>query len=134
MDELRYANIALDIFSIILSVLPIVYLVSNHRYRQKLNQYFLGICISNIFMIGGNLPDWLLPTAAEASEKCILSAASAVYYIASAFVLYFFIWYVMEYLQITGRAKKFSYCMRCFYAACRSSSLRSAPLPVLSSI
>ena len=107
MDELRYANIALDIFSIILSVLPIVYLVSNHRYRQKLNQYFLGICISNIFMIGGDLPDWLLPTAAEASEKWILSAASAVYYIASAFVLYFFIWYVMEYLQITGRAKKF---------------------------
>lgn len=107
MDELRYANIALDIFSIILSVLPIVYLVSNHRYRQKLNQYFLGICISNIFMIGGDLPDWLLPTAAEASEKCILSAASAVYYIASAFVLYFFIWYVMEYLQITGREKEF---------------------------
>ena len=88
-------------------MLPIVYLVSNHRYRQKLNQYFLGICISNIFMIGGDLPDWLLPTAAEASEKRILSAASAVYYIASAFVLYFFIWYVMEYLQITGRAKKF---------------------------
>lgn len=107
MDELRYANIALDIFSIILSVLPIVYLVSNHRYRQKLNLYFLGVCISNIFMIGGDLPDWLMPTAAEASEKWILSAASAVYYIASAFVLYFFIRYIMEYLQITGRAKKF---------------------------
>lgn len=106
MDELIYANITLDIFSIVLSVLPIVYLISNHRYRQKLNQYFLGICISNIFMIGGDLPDWLLPTAAEIPEKWILSAASAVYYIASAFVLYFFIRYIMEYLQLTGRAKK----------------------------
>ena len=106
MDELRYANIALDIFSIILSVLPIVYLISNHRYRQKLNQYFLGVCISNILMIAGDLPDWLLPTAAEIPEKWILSAASAVYYIASAFVLYFFIRYIMEYLQLTGRAKK----------------------------
>ena len=63
MDELRYANIALDIFSIILSVLPIVYLVSNHQYRQKLNLYFLGVCISNIFMIGGDLPDWLMPVS-----------------------------------------------------------------------
>ena len=106
MDELRYANIALDIFSIVLSVLPIVYLISNHRYRQKLNLYFLGVCISNILMIGGDLPDWLLPTASEASEKWILSAASVVYYAASAFVLYFFIRYIIEYLQLTGRAKK----------------------------
>lgn len=106
MDELIYANITLDIFSIVLSVLPIVYLISNHRYRQKLNQYFLGVCISNILMIAGDLPDWLLPTAAEIPEKWILSAASAVYYIASAFVLYFFIRYIMEYLQLTGRAKK----------------------------
>ena len=106
MDELIYANIRLDIFSIVLSVLPIVYLISNHRYRQKLNQYFLGVCISNILMIAGDLPDWLLPTAAEIPEKWILSAASAVYYIASAFVLYFFIRYIMEYLQLTGRAKK----------------------------
>lgn len=106
MDELRYANIVLDVFSIVLSVLPIVYLISNHRYRQKLNQYFLGVCISNILMIGGDLPDWLLPTAAEASEKWSLSAATAVYYAASAFVLYFFTRYIMEYLQMTGRVKK----------------------------
>lgn len=66
MDELRYANIALDIFSIILSVLPIVYLVSNHRYRQKLNQYFLSICISNIFMIGGR-PAGLAPAHSRRS-------------------------------------------------------------------
>ncbi len=106
MDDLRHANIVLDFFCIILSIQPIVYLVSNHRYRQRLNQFFLGVCISNIFMILGDLPDWILPTAAEASEKLVLSAATALYYAASAFVLYFFIRYVMEYLQVTGRAKK----------------------------
>ncbi len=106
MDNLRYANITLDIFCIILSIQPIVYLVSNHRYRQKLNQFFLGACISNIFMIAGDLPDWIFPTIASALEKIILSAATVLYYTASAFVLYFFIRYIMEYLQMTGRAKK----------------------------
>lgn len=106
MDYLIYANIALDIFCIILSTLPIFYLVSNHRYRQKLNQFFLGACISNIVMIAGDLPDWIFPTIASFPERIILSAATALYYAASAFILYFFIRYIMEYLQLTGRAKK----------------------------
>ena len=106
LDYLIYANIALDIFCIILSTLPIFYLVSNHRYRQKLNQFFLGACISNIVMIAGDLPDWIFPTIASFPERIILSAATALYYVASAFVLYFFIRYIMEYLQLTGRAKK----------------------------
>lgn len=106
MDKLRYANIVLDIFCIILSILPIVYLVGNHRYRQKLNQFFLGACISNTVMIAGDLPDWIFPTIASFPERIILSAATALYYVASAFVLYFFIRYIMEYLQLTGRAKK----------------------------
>lgn len=106
LDYLIYANIALDIFCIILSTLPIFYLVSNHRYRQKLNQFFLGACISNTVMIAGDLPDWIFPTIASFPERIILSAATALYYVASAFVLYFFIRYIMEYLQLTGRAKK----------------------------
>ena len=105
MDKLRYANIVLDIFCIILSILPIVYLVGNHRYRQKLNQFFLGACISNIFMIVGDLSDWIFPTIASASERIILSAATTLYYAASAFVLYFFIRYIMKYLQMTGWTK-----------------------------
>ena len=106
MDNWRYANIALDIFCMILSTLPIFYLVSNHRYRQKLNQFFLGACISNIVMIAGDLPDWIFPTIASVREGITLSATAALYYAASAFVLYFFIRYIMEYLQLAGRAKK----------------------------
>lgn len=86
MEGLRYANIALDFFCIVLSILPIVYLISNRRYHQKLNQFFLGVCISNILMILGDLPDWILPTAAEAPEKAVLLIATTFYYVASAFV------------------------------------------------
>ncbi len=42
MDDLRHANIALDLFCVILCLLPLVYLVSNQRYKQKLNSY-IGI-------------------------------------------------------------------------------------------
>ena len=52
------ANISLGIFSIILSLIPVVYTLNNQRYRQRLNQYFLGISISNILMILGDLSDW----------------------------------------------------------------------------
>ena len=107
MNELRYANIALDIFCATLSILPVVYLLSNHRYCLKLNQYFLGVCISNIFMISGDLPDWLLPYIENNLEQRLLEAATVIYYVASAFVLYFFTRYIMEYLQMTGRAKRF---------------------------
>lgn len=63
MNQMITANIALDILGIILSLIPIVYLISNHRYQQKLNQYFLGVAVSNIFMIVGDLADWLIQDA-----------------------------------------------------------------------
>lgn len=70
MDNLRYANIALDWFCLVLSFLPVVYLVSNQRYREKLNQYFLGACLSNMVMTLGDLPDWFFPTVNAYWQKC----------------------------------------------------------------
>ena len=100
------ANIALDILGIILSLIPIVYLISNHRYQQKLNQYFLGVAVSNIFMIVGDLADWLIQDAAEPSVKLLLTLFTVMFYVASAFVLYFFAGYMGEYLNLPVRVKK----------------------------
>ena len=47
MDQMIIANVALDIFCILLCLMPILYLTSAHRYKIKLNQYFMGLCISN---------------------------------------------------------------------------------------
>lgn len=60
MEQMVTANIMLDIFSIVLSLIPVVYTLNNRRYRQRLNQYFLGVSISNVFMIMGDLSDWTL--------------------------------------------------------------------------
>lgn len=106
MNQMITANIALDILGIILSLIPIVYLISNHRYQQKLNQYFLGVAVSNIFMIVGDLADWLIQDAAEPSVKLLLTLFTVMFYVASAFVLYFFAGYMGEYLKLPVRVKK----------------------------
>ena len=106
MNQMITANIALDILGIILSLLPIVYLISDHRYQQKLNQYFLGVAVSNIFMIVGDLADWLIQDAAEPSVKLLLTLFTVMFYVASAFVLYFFAGYMGEYLKLPVRVKK----------------------------
>lgn len=106
MDQMVTANIALDLFSVVLSLIPVVYLISNQRYRQKLNLFFLGVAVSNIFMIIGDLADWLIQDASAPSMKLLLTFFSVMFYVASAFVLYFFARYMDEYLKLSGRARK----------------------------
>lgn len=106
MEQMVTANIALDIFSIVLSLIPVAYLLSNRRYRQRLNQYFLGVSVSNIFMILGDLADWVMQGTLQPYQITILSVSSVVFYVASAFVLYFFARYLDEYLKLSGRVRK----------------------------
>ena len=105
-EQMITANIALDIFSIVLSLIPVTYLLSNRRYKQRLNQYFLGVAVSNVFMIIGDLSDWMIKHPTGATEKNTLLVLSSLYYVASAFVLYFFARYITEYLKLTGKARK----------------------------
>lgn len=88
--QMLTANIVLDVYCIILAMIPIIYLLGGKRYRQRLNLYFLGIAVSNVCMTFGDLSDWLLQSTTQLWEKRLLAAGSALYYTASAFVLYFF--------------------------------------------
>ena len=106
MSRMVTANIALDIVSIVLSLIPVVYLLGGSRYRQRLNQYFLGVCVSNILMVIGDLADWVIRDASAPLMKLVVTLFSVLFYVASAFVLYFFGRYIIEYLNITDRAKK----------------------------
>ena len=100
------ANIALDVVSIILSLLPVVYLLGNHRYRQeRSNRYFLGVCVSNLLMIVGDLPDWLIQDASGPLRKAVLTLSSALFYTASALCCIFRP-LCTEYLQVAGRTGK----------------------------
>lgn len=110
------ANIALDIVAIVLSMVPIFYLLGGYRYHLRLNQYFLGVCVSNLLMIVGDLPDWIIRDPSSQAQKIILSASSALFYVASGFVLYYFGRYIIEYLNIAGRVKKA--CLSIIVALC----------------
>lgn len=106
MEQMATANIALDILGIVLSLIPVAYLVGNRRHQQKLNRYFLGVAVSNIFMIIGDLADWLIQDASEPSMKILLTFFTVVFYVASAFILFFFARYMDEYLKLSGRVRK----------------------------
>lgn len=105
MDNLVAANIALDIFCIILSLIPIIYLLNVGRFQQKRNRYFMGISISNAFMIIGDLADWIIRDPTDPRMKMLLSFCSMIFYVSSAFVLYFFGRYMAEYLKLSKRAR-----------------------------
>lgn len=132
MEQLVTANIALDIFSIVLSLIPVVYLLSNHRCRQRLNQHFLGVSVSNIFMIIGDLADWIMQNPIEPYQKTLLSLFSAVFYVASAFVLYFFGCYIIEYLKISGWPKKA--CLSAIITVCSIQVLFAVISPFTGSV
>lgn len=106
MDQLVLANISLDVFAIILSFIPVVYLINNRRYRLKLNFFFLGVALSNIFMIIGDLADWAIQDASAPVMQLTLTWFSVLFYVASAFVLYYFARYIDEYLKLSGKMRK----------------------------
>lgn len=116
LAQMITANVSLDVFSIILTLIPIVYLLSGERYKQRINLYFLGVAVSNIFMIIGDLSDWLLQRPAYPWQKFLLSAGTALFYSASAFVLYFFARYIIQYMQIEGKSKRI--CLLSVTAVC----------------
>lgn len=103
MEQLVTANIMLDLFSMVLSLIPLVYALNNRRYRRRLDKCFLGVSLSNIFMIIGDLSDWLIRAPDTPFLRVVLNFFSVEFYIASACVLYFCARYVDEYLTLTGR-------------------------------
>ncbi len=108
MGRMAVENMLLDIFAIILSMFPIVYVCVNRRYKNQLNFFFLGVSVSNVCMTIGDIADWIFQNPADLWQKIILSAFTAFYYVSSAFVLYFFAQYIIAYVKPKGVEKRLS--------------------------
>ena len=115
-ERMVNANIALDVCGVILTLIPIFYLLSGRRYKQRLNQYFLGVCVSNIFMILGDLTDWMFQSPNALWKRNIVLTGGALFYSASALVLYFFTYYIVEYLRLRAQSRRI--CLLSVAAAC----------------
>lgn len=106
-ERMITANIALDIFCIALCMIPVICLFGKQWRGQKLNQYFIAICLSNALMIVGDLGDWTLRDINGAGLWFLLAALTVLYYICSALILFFFTLYINETLQLPKRQKTF---------------------------
>ena len=106
MDSWDTANLVLGCFCIVLSFLPTGYLISNNRYKRKLYLYSLLICVANIGMALGSLPEYLMDAVVEAGERRVLLLGGTLYYEAFTCLLFFFLQYFFEYLQLSGRERQ----------------------------
>ena len=93
MDSWDTANLVLGCFCIVLSFLPTGYLISNNRYKRKLYLYSLLICVANIGMALGSLPEYLMDAVVEAGERGVLLLGGTLYYGAFTCLLFFFLQY-----------------------------------------
>lgn len=116
LQQMILANVSLGAFGIILSLIPVVYLINGKRYRLKINRYFFGIAVSNICMIIGALVNWLIQEPAESWEKIVHVAFAELYYVSSAFILYFFAHYIITYARIDGKPRRI--CLLSVTAVC----------------
>lgn len=107
VEKMLITNIILDIFCIFLCLMPTIYLVSAQRYKKKLNRYFMWICITNAVMILGDISDWAIRDASKPELKFTLVLLTVVYYASSAVMLFFVTCYVIEYLKISSKKRRF---------------------------
>ena len=96
MDSWDTANLVLGCFCIVLSFLPTGYLISNNRYKRKLYLFSLLICVANIGMALGGLPEYLMDAVVEAGERRVLLLGGTLYYGAFTCLLFFFLQYFLN--------------------------------------
>lgn len=102
MESMNAVNITLDLFSVILTIMIITYLVSR-KNDTKGNYYFLWICILNLAFLFGDLSDWCCNGLARPWYPVILHVGQFVYYTVMVPMLYMLIKYVIEYVSSFGK-------------------------------
>ena len=101
-ERMLTANVALDVFAVILSLIPVAYVSTGGRRHDRLHRWFLGVAAANVAMTVGDLGDWLLPDTTAPVPKTLAQAAAVLFYTASAAVLWFFARYLDDYLERAG--------------------------------
>lgn len=96
---MRQINIVLDLYSILLTVSLGIYLWANMNRREKLNHYFLLICVFNVGMLMGDLTNWTCEGNSKPWLPFALTLGTVLYYACSGPLLLSFIGYVIEYLS-----------------------------------
>ncbi|MBQ7832220.1 MAG: histidine kinase [Lachnospiraceae bacterium] len=98
MENHNAINIALDVFSIIITVIIGIYLVSR-KNDTKENKCFFYVCFFNLLFIIGDLSDWCCNGLAQPWYPIALRAGQILYYSVMAPFLYTMMKYIILYLS-----------------------------------
>lgn len=96
---MRQINIVLDIYSILLTISLGVYLWVKMGRKEKLNHFFLLMCLFNLGMLLGDLTNWTCEGYSKPWLPFLLRFGTVLYFICSGPLLLSFIGYVIEYLS-----------------------------------
>ena len=102
MENVNAVNITLDLFSVVITIMIITYLIGR-KSSTKENRYFLWTCILNLVFLLGDLSDWCCNGLAHPWYPAALHIGQFVYYTVTAPFLVVFLKYVVEYLSPFGR-------------------------------
>lgn len=95
---MRNVNIALEVYSIIISLIIALYLNSKSSVKSKSDKWFCIMLISNSVMMLGDLSDWILNGLDTKWAYWVLWGGMVLFYISSAPLLYSFTGYIREYI------------------------------------
>lgn len=103
MDRMITANIALDVFSIILALIPTIFFLNIGKSRSKLQLYFWAMSLSNVAVSVGDITDWLFQIPQNGFQVFLIEWGAALYFAASGAVCYFFARYMIEYMRLNKK-------------------------------
>ena len=105
MQSYNAINITLDVFSIVITVIIGIYLISRKSDTRE-NKCFFWVCVWNLLFIIGDLSDWCCNGLAQPWYPIALRAGQILYYSVMAPFVYMMMKYIVLYLSGYGKISK----------------------------
>lgn len=115
MENYNAVNITLDLFSVAITIMIGVYLISR-RNDTKENRYFFWICVWNLLFLIGDLSDWCCNGLERPWYPAALHIGQFLYYTVLTPFLITMMKYIYEYLSTYGRVPRIYMRITCLLA------------------
>lgn len=101
----RWINMTTDSVCVAFTLLVLIYLRTNQDRGEKLNRLFALICVFNLGMLLGDLPDWLFRGFGKPWYPAALWGGSLVLYLSGILIVWVYTLYLHAFLANRGAAE-----------------------------
>ena len=95
---MKYANILIECYSIIISMILVLYLYCHRKNTRVQKNWFIVMLISNVGMSLGDMTDWILSMYPIPYSDIILTIGMVVLFSSSGMLMFSFTCYLLAYL------------------------------------